>query len=79
MGREKGVTLVPAKYRQGDDLLCMLAHAYKSNLCMGKWGNFERQSRLPGPTVVCYFVQRKMALEKLIQDIRSSEPSRTGK
>ena len=53
MGTEQGVTPVPAKYRQGDDLLCMLARTYKSNLFMAKWGNFERQSRLPGPTVVC--------------------------
>ena len=35
MGREGGVTVMPAKYRQGDDLLRMLARTYKSNLCTG--------------------------------------------
>ena len=35
MGREGGVTVMLAKYRQGDDLLRMLARAYKSNLCTG--------------------------------------------
>ena len=35
MGREQGVKVMPAKYRQGDDLLRMLASAYKSNLCTG--------------------------------------------
>ena len=35
MGRERGVTVMTAKYRQGDDLLRMLARAYKSNLCTG--------------------------------------------
>ena len=35
MGREREVTVMPAKYPQGDDLLRMLARAYKSNLCTG--------------------------------------------
>ena len=48
MGRERGVTVMPAKYRQGDDLLRMLARAYKSNLCTGQWGNFERQKPFTG-------------------------------
>ena len=40
MGRERGVTVMPAEYRQGDDdLLHMLARAYKSNLCTrDSWG-----------------------------------------
>ena len=37
---------MPAKYRQGDDLLRMLARAYKSNLCRGEWGDFEKQKPL---------------------------------
>ena len=37
---------MPAKYRQGDDFLRMLARAYKSNLCRGEWGDFETQKPL---------------------------------
>ena len=33
---------MPAKHRQGDNLLCMLARAYKSNLCKGLLG-MERE------------------------------------
>ena len=70
MGRERG---------QGDELLRMLSCAYKSNLCSGKWGNFERQK----PFIVTYnslFVFRKEnGVKKRIKDIPSSKPSRTSK
>jgi len=39
-------TVMPAKYRQGDDLLHMLVRAYKSNLCRGELGDFETQKPL---------------------------------
>ena len=29
MGRQRGVTVIPAKYRQGDDLLRMFTRAYR--------------------------------------------------
>ena len=35
MGRERGVTAMPAEYRQGADFLRKLARAYKSSLCRG--------------------------------------------
>ena len=37
---------MPAKYRQGDDLLRTLARAYKFNLCRGEWRDFETQKPL---------------------------------
>ena len=49
VGRERGVTVMPAKYRQGDDLLRMLAP-----ICVRDSGVFlTDKSRLPGPTIVC--------------------------
>ena len=48
--------MTPAKCLQENELLRMLAHVYKSNLCTG-WGGggriFREKSRLPGPTIVC--------------------------
>ena len=49
MGRERGVTVMPAKCRQGDDLLRMLAL-----ICVRDSGGvLTDKSRFPGPTIVC--------------------------
>ena len=47
------------QYQQGDDLLRMLAHSYKSNLCTGLWGPFwVTTADLRG--LFRKFVERKM-------------------
>lgn len=51
VGREQEVTVMPAKCLQGDDLLGMLAHAYKSNYFV--YGIVRDKSSLPGPRIVC--------------------------
>ena len=74
--RDRGVTVTCAKYLQR---ICWLTHT--NPICVRDSGEILRdKSRLPGPTIVCYFVERKMGLEKqLIQDIPSSESSQTSK
>ena len=41
MGREQRGTVMPAKYRQGDDLLRMLAHVYNP-ICVWDSGGILR-------------------------------------
>ena len=47
-----GVTVMPAKYRQGDDLLRILARAYKPICVLGSGGILRVKCRLLRPTVV---------------------------
>ena len=57
MGREQDVKVMPAKYRQGDDLLRnMLANAEKIQLfCVRESGRILRDKNcLLGPRIVCY-------------------------
>ena len=54
---------------KGGDLLRMLARAYTDPifLILHDGGEILRdKSRSTGPTIVCWFVERKIALEKLI-------------
>ena len=46
-----GVTVMPAKYRQGDDLLRILARAYRPICVLESGGILRVKCRLPGPTV----------------------------
>ena len=51
MGREQGVTVMPAKYRPGDNLLRMFTRAYRPICVLDSGGILRVKSRLPGPTV----------------------------